>query len=72
HLLIYLGSICFVKELLYQELPIAPLYVYEAINANAKDVLVTLFENGWDINKPMGSMHPPILSNTLDNIEMTT
>ncbi|CAI7579169.1 unnamed protein product [Penicillium glandicola] len=69
---IQLGRTCFVKELLRHEVPLFPLYIHEAIRTktNAKDVLETILENGWDINRPMGLMDPPILSNALDNFEM--
>ncbi|KAJ5347037.1 uncharacterized protein N7506_000290 [Penicillium brevicompactum] len=66
------GRTCFVKELLRHGLPILPVYVYEATKAHAKGILGSFLENGWDINQPMGPMHPPILSNALDNLEMTT
>ncbi|KGO42211.1 hypothetical protein PEX1_025730 [Penicillium expansum] len=71
---IKLGRTCFVKELLRHEVPLFPIYISEAINAkeNAKDILESLLENGWDINQPMGAMHPPILSDALDDLEMTT
>ncbi|KAJ5399233.1 hypothetical protein N7465_009722, partial [Penicillium sp. CMV-2018d] len=71
---IKLGRTCFVKELLCHEVPLFPRYINEAIKtkANAKDILEILFENGWDINHPMGAMDPPILSNALDDLEMTT
>lgn len=58
---IKLGRTCFVKELLRHGLPILPVYVYEAVKTNAKDVLESFLENGWDINQQMGPMHPPIL-----------
>ncbi|KAJ5209136.1 hypothetical protein N7449_003515 [Penicillium cf. viridicatum] len=71
---IKLGRTCFVKELLRREVPLFPVYIYEAVKTktNAKDILEILFENGWDINHPMGAMDPPILSNALDDLEMTT
>ncbi|KGO70384.1 hypothetical protein PITC_014970 [Penicillium italicum] len=71
---IKLGRTCFVKELLRHEVPLLPIYVHEAIQTktNAKDILQSLLENGWGLNQPMGPMHPPILSNALDNIEITT
>lgn len=55
------GRTCFVKELLRHGLPILPVYVYEATKAHAKGILGNFLENGWDINQPMGPMHPPIL-----------
>lgn len=60
---IKLGRTCFVKELLRHAVPLFPRYINEAIKtkANAKDILEILFENGWDINHPMGAMDPPIL-----------
>lgn len=58
---IKLGRTCFVKELLRRGLPLSPLYVYEALKADAKGILGSLLENGWDINQPMCLMHPPIL-----------
>lgn len=60
---IKLGRTCFVKELLRHEVPLFPVYIYEAIGTktNAKDILEILFENGCDINHPMGAMDPPIL-----------
>lgn len=60
---IKLGRTCFVKELLRYGVPLFPVYIHEAIKTktNAKDILEILFENGWDINHPMGAMDPPIL-----------
>lgn len=41
--------------------PLFPVYIYETIKTktNAKDILEILFENGWDINHPMGPNGPP-------------
>lgn len=58
---IKLGRTCFVKELLRHGLTILPAYAYEAIKTNQKDVLEVFLENGWDINQPMGPLHPPVL-----------
>lgn len=56
------NNVYLVKELLRRKLPISPVYVFEAVNAKAKDILTTFFDSGWDINKPMSGMDPPILT----------
>lgn len=63
---IKLGRTCFVKELIRLGLPLSPGYVYEAVGACAKDILETIFESGWDINQPMGTMYPPILRSVIE------
>ncbi|KAJ5163761.1 uncharacterized protein N7500_005591 [Penicillium coprophilum] len=71
---IKLGRTCFVKELLRQKMLLSPLYIHEAIKTkeNTKEILGSFLENGWDINQPMSRMDPPILSNALNDLEMTT
>lgn len=57
-----LNKVCLVQELLRRKLPMSPIYVFEAVKARAKDVLESFFHNGWDINKPMSRMDPPIIT----------
>lgn len=59
---IQLNKVYLVVELLRRGLPISPLDVLEAVKAKAKEVLTIFFNNGWDINKPMGAMSPPALA----------
>ncbi|KAJ5360749.1 hypothetical protein N7517_009940 [Penicillium concentricum] len=56
------NKVYLVKELLRYKLPISPIYILEAINAKAKDILASFFDNGWDINTLMSGMEPPILT----------
>ncbi|KAJ5952407.1 uncharacterized protein N7479_010820 [Penicillium vulpinum] len=60
-----------VKELLQYGTPVSPIYVREAVKAKAKDILISFFDHGWDINTPMSGMDPPILANGLEDLEMT-
>ena len=53
---------CLVEELLRRKLPMSPLYVVEAVKTRAKDILKIFFHHGWDINRPMGEMEPPVLA----------
>lgn len=59
---ICLNKVCITKELLRRGLPMSPIYVFEAVKARAKGVLEIFFDNGWDINRPMSQMEPPILT----------
>ncbi|KAJ5454906.1 hypothetical protein N7530_012675 [Penicillium desertorum] len=65
------NKIWLVQELLRRNLPMSPIYVLEAVKAKAKDILSTFFAKAWDINKPMGRMDPPLLTNALKDWEMT-
>lgn len=59
---IWSNKVCIMKELLCRGLPMSPIYVFEAVKARAKDILEIFFHNGWDINRPMSEMEPPILT----------
>lgn len=59
---IRLNEVYLVKELLRCNIPISSIYVLEAVKGKAKDILAAFFDNGWDINAPMGGMDPPILA----------
>ncbi|KAJ5431315.1 hypothetical protein N7445_009047 [Penicillium cf. griseofulvum] len=61
---------CLVKELLRCKIPISRIYILEAIMAKAKDILTVFFDSGWDINKPLSIMEPPMLVNALEDLEM--
>lgn len=51
-----------VKELLKCKMPVSSSCVQTAVDVKAKDILTIFFDNGWDINTPMGTMKPPILA----------
>lgn len=59
---VWSNKVCITKELLHCGLPESPIYVFEAVKVRAKDVLEIFFDNGWDINRPMSQMEPPILT----------
>lgn len=51
----------FIKELLHRGMPVDPLYVLEAIKMKAKDALEAFLDHGWDINRPISELKPPML-----------
>lgn len=59
---IWSHKLCLVRELLRRQLPISPMYVLEAVKARAKDIMELFFHHGWDINRPMNEMGPPVLA----------
>lgn len=56
------NKVYLVKELLRCNIPISRRCVREALEAKAKDILTTFFDNGWDINTPLSIMESPILT----------
>ncbi|ODM21097.1 hypothetical protein SI65_04150 [Aspergillus cristatus] len=69
---IKLKKACFMEELFHHGLPMSPSFAREAVDADAKEVLQSFLYYGWDINQPMAPESPPILSNALQSLEMTT
>ncbi|KAJ5374658.1 hypothetical protein N7517_006664 [Penicillium concentricum] len=65
------NKVYLVKELLRYKIPVSPIYILEAVKVKAKDILIAFFDNGWDINTPMSGIDPPILTNALEDLEMT-
>ena len=59
---IWSNKVRLVEELLRRKMPLSPLYVVEAVKARAKGVLEKFFHHGWDINRQMGEMEPPVLA----------
>ena len=56
------NKLCLVEELICCKPLISPIYVVEAVKARAKGVLEIFFDHGWDINRQMGEMKPPVLA----------
>ncbi|KAK9851474.1 hypothetical protein MYU51_009815 [Penicillium brevicompactum] len=61
----------FIKELLDRGLPMNTSYASQAVQAKAKNALEIFISSGWDINEPISELRPPVLSDAIEDEDMT-